>query len=267
MQSTLVLEIATALKNYTVADYSPFTNLEGVPLFVDPIIAVADAADPLFSKMREPQAVGELFLPPEEWLPDAKRVISFFLPFSDEVKHSNFVGNDPSPLWLLSRKESRSFVIHVSLQLQRYLESLGYTVVIPMLHPNYRAIEKNPTPGAPSFTSSWSERHIAYICGLGTFGLSKGIITSRGMAGRLGSIITNAEIPVTPRPYQNLYDYCAHCGSCIHRCPVNAITLDGKKHLPCSDFLDDTKTRFAPHYGCGKCQVNVPCMDGIPTRD
>ena len=31
--------------------------------------------------------------------------------------------------------------------------------------------------------------HAAYLCGLGTFGLSRGIITKPGMAGRFGSIM------------------------------------------------------------------------------
>ena len=59
---------------------------------------------------------------------------------------------------------------------------------------------------------------------------------------------------------------CSGCGACIRRCPVNAITPRGKEHPPCSDFLDETKIRFAPRYGCGKCQVQVPCMSGIPAR-
>lgn len=32
-----------------------------------------------------------------------------------------------------------------------------------------------------TFGSNWSERHAAYVCGLGTFGLSKGLITDKGM--------------------------------------------------------------------------------------
>ncbi len=39
---------------------------------------------------------------------------------------------------------------------------------------------------------------MAYISGLGTFSLSKGIITEKGMAGRLISLVTNAALPPTP---------------------------------------------------------------------
>ena len=40
------------------------------------------------------------------------------------------------------------------------------------------------------YASNWSERHVAYVCGLGTFGC-QGLITSKGLAGRFGSIITD----------------------------------------------------------------------------
>ena len=56
--------------------------------------------------------------------------------------------------------------------------------------------------------STWSERHVAYISGLGTFGLSGGLITERGQAIRLGSVIVRATIPPTPRPYSDPFAYC-----------------------------------------------------------
>ena len=59
----------------------------------------------------------------------------------------------------------------------------------------------------PVYGSMWSERHVAYVCGLGTFGLSKGIITRRGMAGRFCSLVTELELDADIRPYQGLYDY------------------------------------------------------------
>ncbi len=53
--------------------------------------------------------------------------------------------------------------------------------------------------------------------------MSKGLITAKGMAGRLGSVITNLKIETTKRPYKGLYDYCIKCNVCIRRCPGNAI--------------------------------------------
>ncbi|MBQ0080024.1 MAG: 4Fe-4S binding protein [Alistipes sp.] len=118
-----------------------------------------------------------------------------------------------------------------------------------------------------SFTSNWSERHVAYISGMGTFGLSKGLITKRGVSGRYGSVITNVDFPITKRDYEGLYDYCTMCGKCIEQCPANAISFEnGKDHHKCSSYFDTVRIKYAPRFGCGKCQVTTPCERGIPTK-
>jgi epoxyqueuosine reductase QueG len=148
------------------------------------------------------------------------------------------------------------------------LTDAGFAAVAPLFDPRFAV--GNPAVTDKSrqdfYTSNWSERHAAYAAGLGTFGLSRGIITEKGISGRLGSVITSAEFPATPRPYKGLYDYCIKCGTCIKHCPVGAISDEGKRHPPCSAFLDKTKEKYKPRYGCGKCQTAVPCERGIPGR-
>jgi epoxyqueuosine reductase QueG len=115
------------------------------------------------------------------------------------------------------------------------------------------------------YTSNWSERHVAFICGHGAFGLSKGLITEKGVAGRFFSLVTDMEMEVTPRRYTDIYAYCIRCGRCAALCPARAISLEsGKDHRACAAFLAETKRRYAPRYGCGKCQTDVPCESGIP---
>lgn len=122
-------------------------------------------------------------------------------------------------------------------------------------------------PSQAAFTSRWSERHAAYISGLGTFGLHKGLITERGTCGRFVSVLTDLPLPPTPRPYTGLYDYCTHCGACVRRCPVGAISQKaGKDHVACAYFVDWTMALYAPRYGCGKCQVGVPCQSRNPRK-
>ena len=73
------------------------------------------------------------------------------------------------------------------------------------------------------------------------------------------------QLPPTPRRYRGVYDYCTRCGACVRRCPARAISLEtGKDQLACWTFLNRTKLRCAPRYGCGKCQVAVPCERRIP---
>ena len=118
-----------------------------------------------------------------------------------------------------------------------------------------------------SYTSNWSERHVAFVCGLGTFGLSKGIITEKGLAGRLVGLIVTETFEARKRKYTDLYEYCTRCGACIRRCPAGAISMEGgKRHSPCDTFLESTKKMYAPRYGCGKCQTKVPCESRIPKR-
>ena len=108
---------------------------------------------------------------------------------------------------------------------------------------------------------------MGYLCGLGTFGLSKGLITAAGISGRMTSVIIDAELPADIRPYSGIYDYCDRCGECIARCPAAAIDENGKKHPPCFQWLLYTKQTYPPRIGCGKCQVGVPCESGIPHRE
>ncbi len=57
------------------------------------------------------------------------------------------------------------------------------------------------------------------------------------------------------------------CRACIRNCPVDAIsTENGKDHKKCTSFQDLTAEKFKPRYGCGKCQVGVPCESRIPAR-
>lgn len=124
------------------------------------------------------------------------------------------------------------------------------------------------------FASTWSERHAAYAAGLGTFGLSDGLITPKGKAMRCGSVIARMSVTPTVRPYTDHHAYCLFyargtCGRCIDRCPIGAISERGHDKDLCSRYLDMTRQYVNRHfgfdgYGCGLCQTGVPCESGIP---
>lgn len=48
-----------------------------------------------------------------------------------------------------------------------------------------------------TFSSSWSERHVAYAAGLGNFGLNGCLITSLGTSVRFASLVTSLPLEVT----------------------------------------------------------------------
>ena len=51
-----------------------------------------------------------------------------------------------------------------------------------VIHPEYLALLEWLHARISPYISTWSERHAMYAAGLGTFGLSKGLITKKGMA-------------------------------------------------------------------------------------
>lgn len=247
----------------------------GMRIFENPVFAFGSAIDPYFKKLTEPSVIGQHFLAPQQWLPKAKTVISFFLPFTDVVKKGNSrEGVWPSEEWLHGRIEGQAFVVKLCQHICAVLTKAGYQSLSPSLDErfwakvgNNSALKSIPGGEGAVYTSNWSERHIAYVCGLGTFGLSKGFITEKGIAGRLGSIVTELELSPDTRVSDNIYENCSMCGACVKNCPAKAISLEtGKNHLRCSEFVNKTKEMFQPRYGCGKCQVGVPCESSIPKR-
>ena len=238
----------------------------GLKLFDPPLIGVAAANDPLFEEMRDEKAVGKQMLMPTDWLEGAQSVVSYFLPMSERVRQSNLESDLASPEWFHARIEGQMFIMRLGEQVVRLLKAAGYDTVCPACHPNMKAAFYDEDPSV-AYNSNWSERHIAYICGLGTFSLTRGIITEKGMAGRLGSVVTAATLPVTERQYSGIDDYCIKCGACIDRCPVNAISLEtGKDNYACHNALLESKKIYPGYVGCGKCQVGVPCEFTRPAQ-
>jgi epoxyqueuosine reductase QueG len=174
----------------------------------------------------------------------------------------------PADEWLHARIEGQAFQNRICGFAEELLKKEGYAALAPMIDSRF----KSGNPLVPdetkqdSYSSNWSERHAAYAAGLGTFGLSRGLITRKGVAGRYISVITSAFFEPDKRPYTGIYDYCINCCACVRNCPAQAITKEaGKTHYPCWQFLESTKAKHAPRYGCGKCQVKVPCEDRAPT--
>lgn len=256
--------------NYITKENAISKNVIGLKIFDEPIFAFSSADDEYFKLLKNTSVIGEHFLLPKDWLPQSKTVISFFLPFTETVRSSN--GKDklwPSEEWLHGRIEGQDFVKKISVFLVSQLEGAGYNSLIPTMDNRFWRTPTEPKNNSlyveDSFTSNWSERHVAFISGLGTFGLSKGIITKKGMAGRLSSIVTELYLPPTKRQYSDIYEYCSMCGSCAINCPAYAISVvDGKDNIKCSNYLKVITEKYKPRFGCGKCQVNVPCEWRIP---
>ncbi|MDR2355323.1 MAG: 4Fe-4S binding protein [Clostridiales Family XIII bacterium] len=234
-------------------------DLVGMRIFDAPIFAIAAADDPLFLRLKSDASVGAHHLLPADWTPGARFVLSVFFPFAKRVRAANAAADRiPAAEWLHGRIEGQKCISAVFAAAAEVLRRAGFSAVVPALDARFRS---------EGFTSNWSERHVAFVCGLGTFGLSRGLITEKGIAGRFASLVTDMALSPTRREYEDLYEYCVFCGLCAKRCPAEAIDPEtGKAHAPCFTFLEETRARFSPRYGCGKCQAGVPCECGIPAR-
>jgi epoxyqueuosine reductase QueG len=230
-------------------------ELDSMRIFDPPLVGVASADDLLFDKLREDNVVGSHHSSPKDWLGSARSVISYFLPFTERVREANRLLGLPATEWLYGRIEGERFNVAMREFIVRLVADSGYDAVAPAFDARFKVTNRR---------SNWSERHVAYIAGPGTFSLSCSLITRLGSAGRLGSVVVNDDLPPTVRAYQSRDEYCSKCGSCIPRCPPLAINEHGKDHAICSDYLDRVKVRYSPRYGCGKCQTGVPCEYQIP---
>jgi epoxyqueuosine reductase len=248
-------KLTEAARDFLQSPLNVVGELDSLRIFDQPLIGVASASDPLFDELKEANVVGSQHLSPNEWLGSARAVISYFLPFTKRVREANRLLGLPATEWLYGRIEGERLNVAIRESVVRLVADSGYDAVAPALDARFKVTNRR---------SNWSERHVAYIAGLGTFSLSCSLITKLGSAGRLGSVIVSADLAPTPRSYQSRDEYCSKCGSCIPRCPPIAITKRGKDHIVCSDYLDRVKVRYSPRYGCGKCQAGVPCEYRIP---
>jgi len=236
----------------------------------EPLVGFSSAADPLFEEYRT--IIGPFHCTPDELLSGAVSVISWVLPINRAVRESNRAEIElPSREWALTRTHGEGVNGDLRRHVVGWLQGLGHAAVAPQYSPLWKEFSDTPV----GIASSWSERHAAYVAGLGTFSLSDGFITQRGIAHRCGSVITTLPLAPSPRKYRGHHSNCLHyhdgsCGACIARCPVDAITRGGHDKSRCRELVYGTapaklSERYGvPQTGCGLCQTKVPCEAAIP---
>lgn len=234
-------------------------NHAGQTKYRPPLLGFAPADDPGFDRLKE--AVGPGHLHPQDLLPGARTVAAFFLPFTADLIRRHRRDSGISRDWAVAYIETNALINRVCEVLAEKLAEQGV-----------RAAWQKPTHNFDweTLTSFWSHKHVAYLCGLGTFGLHHMLITPAGCAGRLGSLVLDVPLPATPRPAA---EYCRHrrglsCAACVRLCPTGALTADGldrhrchRQLLAINDFYHDLGYCDV----CGKCAVG-PCALTIPQK-
>lgn len=249
------------------------------PAWGEPLVGFARGDDPLFTAYKEhvgpehwtPAEIYALTYPGDPAEPGALAVVSWVLPQTEATKADNRQeGLYLAERWARSRVFGERFNDQLKRQVAEELSARGYPAVAPGISPLFRSVDSERFV----YASTWSERHAAYAAGLGTFGLSDGLITPVGKAMRVGSVVMRAALPPTPRAYSDHHAYClfyaqGNCRACIERCPVGAISEAGHDKRLCRAHLDRSRAHVREAYGfegygCGLCQVGVPCESGIP---
>ena len=229
----------------------------------EPLIAFADARDPLFRKMKE--VISSSHNLPTDLIPKAKTVISYFIPFKKEVVLSNIKNMESSEAWAISYIETNKLISDLNRYINDQLQKLNYSSTL--LPPTHNFDEQN-------LISDWSHKHVAYIAGLGKFGLHQMLITEKGCCGRIGSIVTDLEIEPTKRSDAEgeycLYKYNGSCKKCVEKCISGALSIETYDRHKCYAVLlknveHHSKIGYAD--ACGKCISQVPCSFVNPVNN
>jgi epoxyqueuosine reductase len=281
--------LTAAIKGYIAA--SPNNRMPDFPgeaIWDEPLVGFSDGDDPLFQDYKK--IIGDFHVTPREALemhlkkkalgyynPSRISVISYFLPSTEPTRLSM---RKETEICSLRWNRTRWFGQECNLRLQRHLvallEDLGYAAIAPEQETWFEV--KRDIPGGPA--SRWSQRHVGYVAGLGTFSLNDSFITAKGSAGRMGSVVTDLQVVPTSRNIKDYRENClfareGSCGICIKRCPVGAITESGHDKVKCSAYLSTgmpklikeqgrTEKFVGGYVGCGFCQTGVPCEGRIP---
>jgi epoxyqueuosine reductase len=269
---------------------SPANRLSSIDDYImwdEPLVKFADGDDPIFTEYKSiiapthltpREALAKAYNKSPEDMPVGLSVISWILPAVEETRKSNRAETRvPSRLWSHTRWYGEKFNEKLRAYVVELLANMGYLAVAPALLPYFEIFSNEK-----GLYSNWSERHMAYAAGLGTFSLSDGLITERGIAIRCGNVVTSLTIPASLRTANNPYSNClfylgANCRACIDRCPAGAITEKGHDKNKCQQYLHDLSYSPTPLLkdgydndrsvvGCGLCQTKVPCEFQNPAR-
>lgn len=154
-------------------------------IFDEPLVRFADGSDPLFAEYKaviDPahlmprEALAQTYNKNPEDIPAPLSVISWILPIAEKTRKSN--RNQtlvPSRLWAYTYYYGEKFNVALREYVVKLLTEMGYLAAAPVMQPYF----KTGTNEKGRY-SNWSERHIAYAAGQGTFSLSDGFITERG---------------------------------------------------------------------------------------
>lgn len=244
LRSLFESEIKTFVREYQVRKKTKTR-------FGDPITGFADACCDEILML--PSLIGPDHILPQDVLPDATVIISYYVPFTKDLARTNAPSPDraaeiASPEWACAYEELNALFTELNAHLADLISNIkpagccdgehssgccggehssGFCGVVPKAASEF---------DQEALISNWSQRHIAYAAGLGTFGLNNMLITPAGCCGRFNSIITNISRELLPPSEPMHEEMCLYkrakaadsdgpdiCRVCVRNCPAGAL--------------------------------------------
>lgn len=286
--------IENAIKEYVrTTPLNHLITFNNAPIFEEPVVVFGKGDNPVFQSLKA--IIGEFHLTPIEAMekhiqakrwrygvrssPENISVVSWALPISEETRRTERqAALGGSTRYNHTRWRGVPFGEHLTNYVSTLLEVLGHNAVAPCFS-KFFEIKHMPEGWR---VANWSERHIAYACGMGTFGLNGLMITPKGCAVYLFSVVCDAALIPTPNLYSSRVANClfyqdGSCRQCLERCIATAISEQGRSNVTCAKNLGREQAEKLKNLGldkdligmapaCGRCSTGVPCEHGIPSQ-
>lgn len=224
----------------------------GLPYFREPLLGIARVNNRYLRQLKN--LVHPDHLLPEDILPGARAVVAYYLPFKKYIVDENRGGSSASRLWA-----------EVYIRTNRLLAGIAVEIAAELAGDGFKCAWEKPTHNFDEelLVSYWSHKHVAFACGIGRFGRNHLLITDRGCAGRIGSLVTDwvpgsdsgdgEKDPFYPCPEK--------CSYCFKACPAGALGDKSLNKAACYRVLLEND-RLYPDLElcdvCGKCATG-PC--------
>jgi len=204
---------------------------------------------------------------PTDLLPGARSVIVFYIPFIKELVKENRKGERPCRNYGLAYVQTNDLIGRLTEALGDLLTEHGF---ISGLTPATHNFDET------KLMARWSHKHLGHLAGLGRFGVHHMMITPVGCTGRMGSLVSDAELgdhPLIKTSEACLLKAGKECGQCIKVCPVEALSDSDFERKLCWDRLNDNRRVLdylddlpESTHVCGKCAALMPCSFKNPVE-
>lgn len=244
------------IEKLVISYVKEYREEKGLPnLWRTPLVGYADANDPYIQRL--PELVADVHKLPQDFMKNPKVVISYFIPFTKELERTNVGIEDHSASeeWADAYKATNAMMASLNEYLVEKIQELGgraaVTEGVGMLYDILK--------------SNWSQRHIAYAAGLGTFGINNMLITKEGCCGRYNSIVADIPVQQKERPTEEncLYKSKEICKKCVKNCFSGALTTEGFDRRKCFETCEKNMAVYGVDV-CGKCVTDIPCAFTAP---